>query len=329
MQGLVIVPQQEAYVVERLGKFSRVLSPGLHFLIPLVDRIAYVHSLKEEAVNIPNQQAITMDNVTITIDGVLYLRVVDPMYASYGVSNMYYAMTQLAQTTMRSELGKMTLDKTFAERESLNAAIVRQINKAAEPWGIQCLRYEIRDILPPVSVKQAMDMQAEAERKKRATILDSEGQQQAEINIADGQRQSITLQAQGEAAAILTRAEATAKGIEQLAVAVRRSGGKEAVALKLAEQYVNAFGQLAKSTNTMLLPSNPGDPASMVASALSIYQNVMAKSPAGAEAAGGSFDAGQAAASPEGTAANQALMSQLLQQQQQQQQQSSDAYEKR
>jgi hypothetical protein len=173
--GLVIVPQQRAYVIERFGKFNRVLSPGLHILIPFVDKIAYVHTLKESAIPVPGQTAITMDNVTISIDGVLYVKVQDPVLASYGVSDIYYAMVQLAQTTMRSELGKITLDKTFAERESLNMNIVESLNKAAQPWGIQCLRYEIKDILPPTSVKNAMDMQAEAERRKRAQILDSEG----------------------------------------------------------------------------------------------------------------------------------------------------------
>lgn len=183
--------------------------------------------------------------------------------ASYGVRDITYAMTQLAQTTMRSELGKITLDKTFAERENLNAAIVRSINSAAFPWGVKCLRYEIRDIAPPASVKNAMDMQAEAERKKRATILDSEGAQQAEINVAQGQMRSIQLQAEGEAAAILARANATARSVEILAAAIGKPGGKEAVSLRIAEQYVQAFGNLAKKGNTMLLPSNPGDASSM------------------------------------------------------------------
>lgn len=272
--GVVIVPQQRAYVIERFGKFSRVLSPGLHILVPFVDRIAYVHTLKESAIPVPGQTAITMDNVTISIDGVLYVKVQDPVLASYGVSDIYYAMVQLAQTTMRSELGKITLDKTFAERESLNKNIVESLNKAALPWGIQCLRYEIKDILPPVSVKNAMDMQAEAERRKRAQILDSEGTRQAEVNIAEGQKQANILAAQGEAAAIITKAQATSKGIHVLAQQIMRTGGREAVSLRVAEQYVSAFGNLAKKGNTILLPSNTGDISSMVASAMTIYQNI-------------------------------------------------------
>ena len=205
----------------------------------------------------------------------LYLRVTSPEQASYGVSDIYYAMTQLAQTTMRSELGKITLDQTFANRESLNTNIVHAINAAAQPWGVQCLRYEIKDITPPQSVKFAMDMQAEAERKKRATILDSEGSQQSDINVADGQRQATILAAQGEAAAILAKAEATARGIDLLAEAIKRGGGKEAVGLRIAEQYVEAFGNIAKTGNTMLLPSTVSDPSSMIAQALAIYGQVM------------------------------------------------------
>ena len=213
--------------------------------------------------------------VQINIDGVLYLRVTNPEMASYGVSDIYYAMTQLAQTTMRSELGKITLDQTFANRESLNTNIVNSINLAAQPWGVQCLRYEIKDITPPQSVKFAMDMQAEAERKKRATILDSEGSQQSDINVADGQRQATILAAQGEAAAILAKAEATARGIDLLAEAIKRGGGKEAVGLRIAEQYVEAFGNIAKKGNTMLLPSTVSEPSSMIAQALAIYGQVV------------------------------------------------------
>jgi len=213
----------------------------------------------------------------INIDGVLYLRINNPEHASYGVNDIYYAMTQLAQTTMRSELGKITLDQTFANRESLNANIVNSINSAATPWGVQCLRYEIRDITPPASVKYAMDMQAEAERKKRATILDSEGSQQSEINVANGARQATILAAQGEAAAILAKAEATARGIDMLAESIGRRGGKEAVGLRIAEQYVEAFGQIAQKGNTMLLPSGMNDPSGMIAQALAIYGQVVNK----------------------------------------------------
>jgi len=275
--GVRIVPQQQEWVIERFGKFSRVLEPGLHLLIPFVDVIAYVRSRKEISIPIPNQAAITMDNVAINVDGVLYVRVIDSVKASYGVENLRYAITQLAQTTMRSELGKISLDKTFAERESLNQSIVESINKAADAWGVQCLRYEIKDIAPPGSVKNAMDLQAEAERKKRATILESEGLRQSQINSAEGERQSQILRARGEAEAAVTRARATAQSISMVAVALLKSGGHEAVSLRVAEQYVKAWGQVAQKGTTILLPSNPQDPASMIASALGIYDTLRKK----------------------------------------------------
>ena len=291
-KGIKTVPQQQAWIVESLGKFNRKLEPGLNFIIPFVQSVAYKHSLKEAAMDVPEQAGITRDNVTLTLDGVLYVRIIDPIAASYGVSDPIYAVQLLAQTTMRSEIGKLTLDKTFEERESLNANIVAAINQAAQAWGIQCMRYEIKNITPPTSVLKAMELQMAADRQKRATILESEGKQQAQINAAQAAKQQVVLaseasqidqinRAKGEAEAIYAVAEATAKGIELVASAINKQGGADAVALRVAEQYVSAFRELAKESTTVLLPANPGDAGSMVAQALTVFDAIKHKPVAG------------------------------------------------
>lgn len=288
LMGVKTVPQQQAWIVESLGKFDRQLQPGLNFLIPFYQKVAYKHSLKEAAVEVPEQAGITRDNVTLNLDGILYVRITDPVAASYGVSNPIYAVQLLAQTTMRSEIGKLTLDKTFEERETLNANIVTAINQAAQAWGIQCMRYEIKNITPPTSVLKAMELQVAADRQKRAAILESEGKMQAQINAAQGAKQQVVLasegaltdqvnRAKGEAEAILAVAEATAKGIEMVAVSIAKQGGEDAVALRIAEQYVGAFRELAKESTTVLLPANANDAGSMVAQALTIFESIRQK----------------------------------------------------
>lgn len=262
-----------AWVVERMGKFSRILSPGLNFLAPVIDRVKYVQSLKEIAIDVPKQSAITSDNVTLSIDGVLYLRILDAYSASYGVEDPEFAITQLAQTTMRSELGKMSLDKIFRERESLNISIVESINKAAEAWGITCLRYEIRDLQMPTRVHEAMQMQVEAERRKRAVVLESEGIREADINVAEGKRQARILaseaekqeeinKAHGKAQALVAMSEARATGLKVVAQQLSQNpGANPAASLLIAENYIKAFGNLAKTGNTLILPANAGNTA--------------------------------------------------------------------
>ncbi|KAJ3148626.1 hypothetical protein HDU86_007380 [Geranomyces michiganensis] len=281
------VPQQEAWIVERMGRFNRILEPGLAILYPFIDSIRYVKSLKEVAVEIPAQSAITHDNVTLELDGVLYFRVVDPYKASYGVENAEFAIMQLAQTTMRAEIGQMTLDRTLAERNHLNQAIIKAINEAAQEWGIKCLRYEIRDIHPPENVVAAMHQMVGAERRKRAEILESEGARQASINVAEGRKQSAILEseavklrqinhAQGEAEAILLRAQANAQSIERIAHAIQSNGanGQDAVALSVAEKYIDAFGNLAKEGTTVVVPSNVADVSGMVTQMMSVFKAV-------------------------------------------------------
>ncbi len=287
-RGIKIVPQQEAWIVQYLGKFERKLEPGLNIINPFFAQVAYKHTLKEMAIDVPEQSAITRDNVTLAMDGIIYVRIVDAVAASYGVSDPIMAVSLLAQTTMRSEIGKLTLDKTFEEREALNANIVTAINQAAQTWGIQCMRYEIKNINPPQSVLKAMELQMAAERQKRASILESEGKRQSQINVAEGSKQEVVLRseasqidqinrARGEAEAILAVAEATAKGIDLVAAAIQKTGGNEAVALKVAEQYVNAFGELAKTSTTVILPANAADAGAMVAQALTVFDTIRHK----------------------------------------------------
>mmetsp|Transcript_9392 Transcript_9392/g.9276 ORF Transcript_9392/g.9276 Transcript_9392/m.9276 type:complete len:345 (-) Transcript_9392:136-1170(-) len=280
------VPQQTAWVVERMGKFHRVLSPGIAFLIPVLDKITYVQSLKESAIEIPSQNAITADNVSLEMDGILYVKVNDPYKASYGVEDFKFAISQLAQTTMRSEIGSLTLDSVLKERQALNLNINKAINEASKEWGVECLRYEIRDIHPPQNVLEAMHRQVSAERSKRAEILESEGNRQSRINIAEGEKQSVILSseankqekinmARGEAESILLKAEATAEGLKKVATAIRETpGGEQAVSLQVAQEYVKQFGNLAKESNTVVIPSNMGDMGNWMASGLSIYNSL-------------------------------------------------------
>ncbi|MGH7257741.1 MAG: SPFH domain-containing protein [Nitrospiraceae bacterium] len=276
-----IVPQQSAYVVERLGRYSRTLSAGFHILVPFIDSVQYKHSLKETAIDIPEQICITRDNVQVSIDGILYLKILDPQRASYGINDHRFAITQLAQTALRSEVGKIELDRTFEERTNINTQVVNELDKASEPWGIKVLRYEIKNITPPKDVLNAMEKQMRAEREKRAVILTSEGERDAAINQAEGEKQQAIKasegkkqqqinEAEGAAAAITAIATATAEGLRKVAESTQIPGGYEAVQLRVAEQYIGEFGELAKTSNTLVLPANVADVGSMLALAMNM-----------------------------------------------------------
>ncbi|AGW90630.1 MULTISPECIES: SPFH domain-containing protein [Cupriavidus] len=282
-KGIKIVPQQHAWVLERLGRYHATLTPGLSIVVPFVDRVAYKHVLKEIPLDVPSQVCITKDNTQLQVDGVLYFQVTDPMKASYGSSNFVVAITQLSQTTLRSVIGKLELDKTFEERAFINHSVVNALDEAAANWGVKVLRYEIKDLTPPKEILHAMQAQITAEREKRALIAASEGKRQEQINLAtgareaaiqksEGERQAAINRAQGEASAILAVAEANAQAIQKIGNAIRTEGGMDAVNLKVAEEYVAAFGNLAKQGNTLIVPGNMGEMSSMIASALQIVK---------------------------------------------------------
>jgi len=281
--GVRIVPQQSAYVVERLGKFHVVLHAGVTYIFPFMDRVAYKHTLKEQTIDIPEQVCITRDNVQVGVDGVVFIQVFDPQMASYGISNYIFSITQLAQTTMRSEVGKIDLDRTFEERSAINSSIVAAINDASRTWGVKILRYEIKNIVPPETVLKAMEKQMQAEREKRAIILQSEGAKQSAVNVAEGQKQKVVLESEavrqkqineatGQAEAIRAVANATADGVKAVASAVRSEGGMEAIQLRVAEKLVEQFGHLAKQGTTLILPANFGDISSLIATALTVVK---------------------------------------------------------
>jgi regulator of protease activity HflC (stomatin/prohibitin superfamily) len=283
IRSLKVVPQQNAWVVERLGRFHAVLNPGLNILVPFIDRVAYKHSLKEIPLDVPSQVCITKDNTQLAVDGILYFQVTDPTRASYGSSNYIIAITQLAQTTLRSVIGKMELDKTFEEREAINIAVVNALDEAALNWGVKVLRYEIKDLTPPNEILRAMQAQITAEREKRALIAASEGRKQEQINIAEGERQAFINKsegerqaeiniAQGQAAAIVAVADATADAIRKIAAAIQQPGGAEAVNLKVAEKAVEAYAQLAQKNNTMIVPGNMTEVSALIGTAMTLMK---------------------------------------------------------
>lgn len=276
-----IVPQKMAFIVERLGKYAKTLDAGFHILFPFLDRVAYKHSLKEVAVDVESQTCITKDNIAVEVDGVLYLQVIDPVKASYGIDNYMFASSQLAQTTMRSEIGKLDLDRTFEERDTINGAIIRAVDKASDPWGVKITRYEIKNITPPKSVKDALEKQMRAEREKRAAIAESEGERQAKINVADGEKQEAIAKSEGEkqkrineaegrAKEIMLVAKATSEGIRMIADSIKQPGGNQAVNLRIAEQYIKEFGNLAKANNTMIIPQSMSDISGLIATVTSV-----------------------------------------------------------
>ncbi len=283
MKTVRVVPQRTAYIIERMGKYNRTLEAGLHVLVPFLDRVAYKRSLKEEAVDVPQQTCITKDNVSVGVDGILYIQVVDAPKSAYGIENYKYAVSQLAQTTMRSIFGTFDLDMTFEARDVINAKVVESVDEASDPWGVKVTRYEVKDIVPPQTIIEAMEQQMKAERKKRAEIAESEGQRQSEINRSEGRRQSMIAESEGEkqrrineaegrAAEIERVAEATARGIVRIAMAINKEGGKEAVNLRVAEQYILAFEKLARENNTMIIPANLSDVAGMVGMVKTLIQ---------------------------------------------------------
>ena len=287
----VVVPQQSAYVVERLGKYAATLDAGFHILLPFIDRIRNKHSLKETAIDIPEQVCITRDNVQVSVDGILYLKVLNPQRASYGISDYLFALIQLAQTTLRSEIGKIELDRTFEERTNINIQVVNELDKASDPWGVKVLRYEIKNITPPKGVLDAMEKQMRAEREKRAVILTSEGERDAAINQAEGEKQQVIKaseakkqqqinEAEGAASAILAIAQATAEGLRKVAETIQVPGGQEAVQLRVAEQYIGKFGELAKASNTLILPASVSDVGSMIALAMNAIRQTTPHPPA-------------------------------------------------
>jgi len=281
----VVVPQQNAVVVENLGKYSRTLSAGFHVLVPFVEQVAYRHSLKEQAIDVAEQVCITRDNVQVGVDAVLYMQVLDPHLASYGITNYTFAITQLAQTTLRSEIGKIELDKTFEARATINANVVTELDKASAAWGVKVMRYEIKNITPPKDILSAMEKQMRAEREKRATVLTSEGERDAKINQAEGQKQQVIKaseankqqqinEAEGQAIAILSVAKATADGLRQVGESLRQPGGAEAMQLRIGEEYVKQFGKLAKESTTLVVPAGLSDVAGMVAMAKNVLNKV-------------------------------------------------------